>query len=98
MSTFLGSECPHPPTAYQILLMLTCKLEFHHFVFNHASVFMQMNHLNVFVSLNDTVTSVSVKVCCIFMEGSFKIKDKLFKLFCSLCSLYLCSTKMILKG
>ena len=47
--------------------------------------------------LNDTVTSVSVKVCCIFMEDSFKIKDKFFKLICSLCLLYLYSAKMILK-
>ena len=46
---------------------------------------------------NDAVTSVSVKVCCIFMEDSFKIKDKFFKLFCSVCPLYLCFTKMILK-
>ena len=62
--------------------------------------FKQNKVLNFFwYFLNDTVTSVSVKVCCIFMEDAFKIiyKDKFFKLFCRLCPLYLCSAKMILK-
>ena len=90
MSNFLVSECPHPPTDSPILLMLTCKLELKHFVFNHASVFKPKLTIDFFwYFLNDTVTSVSVKVCCILMEDSFKIKGKFFKTFCNVRPLYL---------
>ena len=76
--------------------MLICKLEFDHFVCNHTSVKAKLT-IDFLYILNDTVTSVNVKLCCIFMEDSFKIKDKFFKLFCSLRPLYLCSTKVIVK-
>ena len=77
--------------------MLICKLEFDHLVFNHNSVLSKVTIDFLVYFLNDTVTSVSVKVCCIFTEDLFKIKDKFFKLFCSVHPLYHCSTKMTLK-